>query len=245
MSRYLPILMYHHIGEPPGGAKPGLFVPPALFREQLAFLAARGFRAVSADAVLAALAGEPAGLPGRPVLITFDDTEVPNFGAALGILAEFRFPAIGYFIAGRRQSLPGPGDLEDFRRLGFAVGSHCVSHPWMPDLSPEELKREAGDSRKQLEDLVGAPVIHFAYPHGGYGPREVEAVREAGYRTAVSTRRGNRHALSEILCLRRIPMRPDTPTRRLGRFLGRLWHWEHVFKEALGLEHKNRRKAGR
>ena len=243
MSLYLPILMYHQISSPGPGDKLGLFVPPELFRQQLSFLAEQGYKAVSPEAMAAALTGPLSELPERPMLLTFDDTIASAFGPALEILAEFKFPAVGYFIAGDAKSMPGPRDLEDYRRLGFTVGSHCVTHPWMPDLSPEQLRTEAVDSRRRLEDLCGAPVVHFAYPHGGYGPREVAAVGEAGYRTVVSTRRGNRQKLSEILCLRRLPMRPDTGLPRVGHFLGSLWHWEHILKEALGIDRKNRKKV--
>jgi peptidoglycan/xylan/chitin deacetylase (PgdA/CDA1 family) len=37
------------------------------------------------------------------------------------------------------------------------------------------------ESRAVLEDLVAAPVTGFCYPYGACGPRELDAVRAAGY----------------------------------------------------------------
>jgi hypothetical protein len=84
-------------------------------------------------------------------------------------------------------------------------------------------------------------VEHLAYPGGAYGRREVQMARELDYRTALTIRRGNRHRRSDALRLRRVPIRPDTGTRRIRRCLGRAWHLEHALKELLGLE---RRGAG-
>lgn len=242
MSLYLPALMYHHVGaKPRPGDKAGLFVQPAEFRHHLVFLTSEGYRPVGPDMLWRAFSGESVLMPERPVLLTFDDTRGPEFREALEILAEFEAPAIGYFIAGNAGDLPAAADLAAYRRLGFVIGSHTLSHPWLPDLSEERLRAELVESRQRLEDLAGAPVLHFAYPKGGYNRREVEAVRAAGYRTAMSIRRGNRHGPDELLRLRRIPVRPTTTLAYLRRCLGAVWHWEHAIREMLGLEHKNER----
>jgi peptidoglycan/xylan/chitin deacetylase (PgdA/CDA1 family) len=74
---------------------------------------------------------------------------------------------------------------------GMQVGAHTVSHPILARLQTQQARQEIDDSRRQLQDIVGAPVTLFAYPNGkpatDYCPRDVELVRELGFTAAVST----------------------------------------------------------
>jgi len=248
MSLYLPILMYHQVGRAGPGDKSSHFVSPERFREHLAFLADSGYRPVTPDALCAALVGG-ARLPERPfdnfaqglepverpVLLTFDDANAPRLRPTAELLAGRGFPAVFYFNAASRPVLPAAADLDVYRRAGLTVGSHCVGHPWMPQLSDEQLRFETEESRRRLEDLAGGPVVHFAYPFGAYGRREIAAVRAAGYHTAVSVRKGNRHRRSDRFCLRRIPVRSNSGAKFLARVFTRSWHLEYVLKDKLGL----------
>ena len=239
MSLYLPILMYHQIGAPAADHKPDLYVPPERFREHLECLADMGFHGVGPDAVSAALSGATARLPERPVLLTFDDASAPAFAPVIEMLSATGFPAVAYFVAGDENNLPSRSDLSAYVQARVTIGSHCLTHRPLAGLSDEAVRAELVESRFRLEAAAGGPVEHLAYPFGSYGRREMLMARDAGYRTAASTRRGNRHRPSERLCLRRVPMRPDTDCRRLSRYLGTAWHWEHVLKERLGLERRN------
>jgi peptidoglycan/xylan/chitin deacetylase (PgdA/CDA1 family) len=74
------------------------------------------------------------------------------------------------------------------------IGSHGVTHRRMALLSDPELRLEMMDSRAKLQEWTGREVVHLAYPFGGRdacSTREFEIARQAGYVTAVTTRRGN------------------------------------------------------
>ncbi len=243
MSLYLPILMYHQIGAPAADHKPDLYVPAERLREHLECLSDLGFHGIGPDLLAAALSGAKEKLPSRPVLVTFDDASAPAFAPVIEILAAGGFPAVAYFVAGDEGTLPGRGELSAYVQAGITIGSHCLTHRPLAGLSDEAVRAELVESRFRLEAAAGGPVEHLAYPFGSYGRREVLMARDAGYRTAVSTRRGNRHRPSERLCLRRVPIRPDTDCRRLTRYLGAAWHWEHAIKERLGFERRNQRRA--
>lgn len=240
MSRlFLPILMYHQVGRPEPGDKPDLFVPPERFREQLAWLAGAGFQAVSPDAAAAALAaGDGAALPPRPVLITFDDADARLWGPALEALAERSWPAAAYFVAGDEAGRPPAARCRELSAAGLVAGAHGLTHRRLTELSEEALRAELAESRAKLELAFGAPVRHLAYPFGAFGRREERAARDAGFLSAVTTRRGNRHRPAEILRLRRVPVKPDADARGLRRRLGLAWHLEHALKELAGLERR-------
>jgi peptidoglycan/xylan/chitin deacetylase (PgdA/CDA1 family) len=69
-------------------------------------------------------------------------------------------------------------------RGGVTIGSHTRSHVSLPQESAETVAEELGGSRRELESRLGAPIVHFAYPSGGFTTSVVDAVAQAGYRFA-------------------------------------------------------------
>jgi peptidoglycan/xylan/chitin deacetylase (PgdA/CDA1 family) len=75
----------------------------------------------------------------------------------------------------------------------ITIGGHTTSHPWLARLSEDQARREIAENRNYLQDLTQGEVAHFAYPYGGpvaCNEREARLVAEAGFRSAVTTRRG-------------------------------------------------------
>lgn len=113
------------------------------------------------------------------------------------------------------------------------IGAHTVSHARLATLPAAEAEREMVQSRSALEQALGTAVRHFAYPFGGpnsCGPREFEMAARAGFRTAVTTRRGNlfpEHASH----LHALPRRNAPMSRR------------HLLNQLFGLETLQRREA--
>jgi peptidoglycan/xylan/chitin deacetylase (PgdA/CDA1 family) len=91
-----------------------------------------------------------------------------------------------------------PTDLmmrsEEVRRLhaqGMTIGAHTVNHPVLTRIADDAARAEIDLGRRRLEDITGAPVRLFAYPHGkpaeDYDLRHVRLVRELGFTGAVTT----------------------------------------------------------
>jgi peptidoglycan/xylan/chitin deacetylase (PgdA/CDA1 family) len=73
------------------------------------------------------------------------------------------------------------------------IAAHSVSHPLLARMESAEAAREISGSKQRLEEMLGRPVQHFAYPVGdpsAAGPREFALAAEAGFATAVTTRPG-------------------------------------------------------
>jgi peptidoglycan/xylan/chitin deacetylase (PgdA/CDA1 family) len=67
------------------------------------------------------------------------------------------------------------------------IGAHTVDHVRLLGRPRHEQVDTIADSRKELEDLVGRKVTHFAYPfgrHDDFDDLAVEAVRSANFETA-------------------------------------------------------------
>jgi peptidoglycan/xylan/chitin deacetylase (PgdA/CDA1 family) len=62
--------------------------------------------------------------------------------------------------------------------------SHTRFHPILTTCSDEDCVDEIAGSRVEVEKLVGKPCRHFSYPNGDYTERELQLVRESGYRSA-------------------------------------------------------------
>lgn len=82
--------------------------------------------------------------------------------------------------------------------------SHTVNHPVLTTCEPYEARAEIAGSKQDLESRFGLDVYAFAYPNGSYGEREVTAVREAGYRCALTVDNGFNDARSDLYRLKRI-----------------------------------------
>ena len=199
----LSILMYHQIGiYPRPKAHRALFCHIDRFRSQLRYLKLAGFQVLSlAEANACLFEGRP--LPTRSVVITVDDGYDDFREHAWPALQEHGFPATVYLVSSLvgqgaswltdRDSLPPLMDATAIRRLhaeGCHFGSHAVSHPRLSTLSPDAMRGEIFDSKKSLEDLLGAEVPDFCYPYGDYTLRARDLVQEAGYRTATTCIRG-------------------------------------------------------
>jgi peptidoglycan/xylan/chitin deacetylase (PgdA/CDA1 family) len=73
------------------------------------------------------------------------------------------------------------------------IGAHTVTHCNIAQQSDEMAKQEMALSRARIEDALQRPALHFAYPYGdrlAAGPRDFALARQAGFKTAVTTRPG-------------------------------------------------------
>lgn len=77
---------------------------------------------------------------------------------------------------------------------GVTIGAHTLSHPMLAKHPEEVARREIMESKAWLEEALGMPIRHFAYPvgdPGSAGPREFALAKEAGFASAVTTRPGH------------------------------------------------------
>ncbi len=187
------VLCYHAVVE---GEPQRLAVRREQLESQVRSLLRRGYRPVTAtDAV---------EQRGRLLHVTFDDA-YRSVVDTLPLLEELGVPATifactGYARDGRAFDVPelredATADPAAFATMdwtalraaassGVEIGSHTVTHPHLPPLSDAELDRELRDSKAELEDELGRPCRHVAYPYGEENDRVRSAARRAGYDAA-------------------------------------------------------------
>jgi len=64
------------------------------------------------------------------------------------------------------------------------IGAHTVSHPSLPMLSDEKIRKELSDGKKIIEEKINKPVKHFSYPYGDCDSRVAKLAMEQ-FSTAV------------------------------------------------------------
>jgi peptidoglycan/xylan/chitin deacetylase (PgdA/CDA1 family) len=215
----VPILMYHEVSPRPHPAFRRYTVTVREFTWQMRCLAILGYRAIDMDALVRARRGD-GSLPKRPVVITFDDGFRGSADHAVPVLRSHGFTAVFYLVAGfmgetSRWTLAELGlerslmSWDTARALaddGFQCGAHTVTHPRLAGLVPAQCQAELVDGRRRLEDELGRPIVHLAYPFGSYDETVRAAAAEAGFLSACSTREGLSGSHDDLLALHRIPI---------------------------------------
>ena len=206
-------------------------IPSEQFRQQLDMLLKAGFHFIDANEFLQFLQGK-AGLPRRPVLLTFDDCYQDNLDAALPILKERNIPAIAFAVS---QRIGGTNDWDEpigaeqirlldadgLRQLakgGVTIGSHSRTHKMLNRLTIEQLSSEIAGSVADLEEIGLSKPSLLAYPHGEYDEKVKLAAQEAGIQAAFTVERGFVQPKQDPYQLPRIEiLRGDVGWKFLGK----------------------------
>jgi peptidoglycan/xylan/chitin deacetylase (PgdA/CDA1 family) len=223
----IPILMYHQIDKPPVKGTPmrGLTVSPASFRRQMALLSALGYHGLSMRDLEPYLDGRRQG---KVFGITFDDGYRNNLQHALPVLQRHSFTATCYGLSGLsggcnqwdaeigvpQKPLMNDDDWRQWLAAGMDIGSHTRYHLDLTTQDDATAKVEIQESKNEFEQRLGAEIRHFCYPYGRFNERHQQMVREAGYVTATTTRRGRAAANDDRFALRRVLVAKSTDPLR-------------------------------
>ena len=177
-----PLTLCYHAVAP--GWNHRLSVTPQLFERQIRLLLRLGYRGrlhVTFDDAYRSIANalpllERLGVPAT----VFACTRAPG--------EPLRIPELEAEAAseGRELETMDWDDLRGWAERGVAIGSHTVSHPHLPELDEDDLRRELVESKERLEAELGRPCLDLAYPYGHEDTRVQAAAAAAGYRLAYS-----------------------------------------------------------
>jgi peptidoglycan/xylan/chitin deacetylase (PgdA/CDA1 family) len=137
----------------------------------------------------------------KRTILSFDDGYSDIFVYAQDILRRLSNRAIIFLVAGK---IGGVNDwdcscelagkplldweqVSELKKAGVQFGSHSLTHADLTKLENEELDREIRESKRILEEKLGRPIDGFSYPFGFFNNRVITALRNAGYKWAVTT----------------------------------------------------------
>ena len=175
------------------------------------------------------------GADAAGIALTFDDGYQDVLELAIPELERRGWPATVFVVpgaiagdvhfdwypAGEMPPLIGWDDMRSVEaRSTIRFEPHTMTHPILPRVSREQAEHEIRESKRVVEHELGREARLFCYPAGYHSTRDVQLVREAGFRAALTCEFGaNRIPFAEPFELRRTIVEASDP---LWVFSGRL-----------------------
>ncbi len=191
-SVHVPILMYHYVEyvqDANDKTRISLNTTPYILEDEIKTLINAGYTFMTNKELVDVLDGN-AKLPGKPVLLTFDDGYRDFYTDAYPILKKYHAKATQYVIAGflgyNNHLLVSQLQQIANERL-VEIGAHTIHHVWLKGQTLQTVTDEVLHSKIILEQIIHKPVVSFAYPFGAFDQQALDAVKNAGFTSAVST----------------------------------------------------------
>jgi glycosyltransferase involved in cell wall biosynthesis len=160
-------------------------------------------------------------LPERPVVITFDDGLASHYTIAYPILRKYGLTAT-FFVRVGLLGQPGNLSLDQLRLMhqnGMAIESHSLTHPFLTQVTEDELKRQLVESKRLLGEKLGGDCQFISIPEGIYSNRVLAMVKESGYAGAATSDLGMNRVGCDLYRLNRIGIHRGTTTSEFSGFL--------------------------
>jgi len=192
--KQVPVLCYHQIRNwKPTDGKVGkdYIVEVQNFKDQIKMLADSGYHTISPDQLYAYL-NTGAALPSKPIMLTFDDTDMDQFTVANPTLKKYGYKAM-YFIMtvsiGRKGKFVDYMTKEQIKQLsdeGNIIGSHTYDHKNFKKYQGKDWEEQLDKPTKKLEEITGKKMTEFAYPFGLWNAQGFPELKKRGFRMAFS-----------------------------------------------------------
>ncbi|TYZ08101.1 polysaccharide deacetylase family protein [Hymenobacter lutimineralis] len=180
----VPILCYHQIrdwrAKDSKGAK-DYIVPVAQFKAQMKMLADSGYHTILPDQLYAYLT-TGAKLPSKPIMLTFDDTDLDQFTVARPTLEQYGYKAV-YFVMTVSLGRPNYMSKAQVKQLsdeGNVIGSHTWDHHNVKKYEGQDWVTQIEKPTKTLEEITGKKINYFAYPFGLWRPESIPELKKRG-----------------------------------------------------------------
>lgn len=191
---HLPTLMYHHVQDPKVAAdkkQTSLTVNTDIFRQQMQYLKDKGYSTKTVNDLINCFNGG-ATIPGKSVLVTFDDGYDDYYLNVLPILKEMGFTATVFVPTGLMNN---PGYLSwDQINSAAGQGTFFANHTWSHknvQVAQSVLTTEITTADAQLSEKgLNNPKV-FAYPYGFSSSNAEKLLTQLGYQLAFTTTPGS------------------------------------------------------
>lgn len=186
----LPIIMYHFFYDKSKGetAKDGNWLEVSVFEDHLKYLTENNYYFPTWEQVADFVEGK-GNLPKKSIVLTVDDGEDSFFDVALPIVKKYDVKVTEFLVTSWNgwykndypaKQMTYQSHSHDMHK-GGANGKGAIVN-WSYSEILEDLKWSRG--------VLGDECIAFCYPFGHYNDTAKKAVKEAGYRVAVTTEGG-------------------------------------------------------
>ncbi len=206
--KQVPILCYHQVRNwkaTDGKVGKDYIVEIQNFKDQIKMLADSGYHTILPDQLYAYL-NTGAALPSKPIMLTFDDTDLDQFTIVNPTLKKHGYKAV-YFIMtvsigkkGKFVDYMSSDQIKELSDEGNVIGSHTYDHKNFKKYAGKDWEEQLDKPTKRLEEITGKKMTEFAYPFGLWNAEGIPELKKRGFRMAyqLSTKRDEKDPLFTI-----------------------------------------------
>lgn len=234
LRREMPVIMYHRfIEQDSEKGVHGTWMPIAMFEKHLRLMKWLGYETLTFRDLADKGFIHRLQYGKKYLMITADDGYQDNLTRMLPLLDKYGYKAVVYVVTGEgynrwdvehptnpdtKVSLMSGEQVKALAASGHVeIGGHTLTHPRLSQLTAEQQAHEIQENKRQLEALLGHPLLSFAYPYGDMNESAKEQAITAGYRFAVATNSGPKAMHQDPYQIRRIAIFPRTDVFGLWR----------------------------
>ncbi|HHQ4663112.1 TPA: polysaccharide deacetylase family protein [Aeromonas veronii] len=234
LRREMPVIMYHRfIEQDSEKGVHGTWMPITMFEKHLRLMKWLGYETLTFRDLADKGFIHRLQYGKKYLMITADDGYQDNLTRMLPLLEKYGYKAVVYVVTGEgynrwdvehptnpdtKVSLMSGEQVKALAASGHVeIGGHTLTHPRLSKLTPEQQAHEIQENKRQLEALLGHPLLSFAYPYGDMNDSAKEQAIAAGYRFAVATNSGPKAMHQDPFQIRRIAIFPRTDVFGLWR----------------------------
>ncbi|PWT72586.1 MAG: polysaccharide deacetylase [Bacteroidetes bacterium] len=181
----IPILCYHQIRDwRPTDSKTArsYIVPIAAFHDQIKMLADSGYHTILPDQLYSYLT-KGAPLPDKPIMLTFDDTDLDQYTVAWPDMKKYGFKGVFFImtVSLGRPHYMSKDQVKEISDDGNLIGSHTWDHHNVKQYHGNDWVIQIEKPTSQLEAITGKPVRYFAYPFGLWNREAIPELKKRGF----------------------------------------------------------------
>jgi peptidoglycan/xylan/chitin deacetylase (PgdA/CDA1 family) len=210
----MTVLFYHSVSD----GDDFFAVSPKMFEEQMQYLH-KYYDVVPLSRAFLHAAGTL--VRRNSVALTFDDGYRDFIEQAQPVLERFHFPATLFVLSdspdrrelGNEHPLMAAADVSKLNRTLVDIGSHGLSHRKLSKLPFPDAKAEIEESRDAILARYGTSPAYLAYPKGSFNDAVKQAVKNAGFKGALSVIQRGVHQGDDPYALPRVQVDSLTTKR--------------------------------
>ena len=211
--KQVPIVCYHQIRDwRPKDSKvdKDYIIPPAAFKAHLKMLADSGYHTILPDQLYNYLT-KGAALPSKPIMLTFDDTDVDQWNVARPEMKKYGFKGVFFIMTisiGKKHYMSSE-QIKQLSDEGNVIASHTWDHHrvdrYKHNANPkkDDWVLQIEKPTKKLEEITGKKIDYFAYPFGVWKRPVLAELRKYGFKIAFQLA-DKRDVTDPLMTVRRI-----------------------------------------
>ncbi len=205
--KQIPILCYHQIRNwkaTDSKAAKDYIVQENDFRGQMKMLADSGYHTILPDQLYQYL-NTGSALPVKPIMLTFDDTDLDQYTLAAPQMKKYGFNGVFFImtVSLGRPHYMSKAQVKELSDAGHVIAAHTWDHHNVKKYQGQDWVTQIDKPTKKLEEITGKPVKYFAYPFGLWNEQAIPELKKRGFIAAFQLSE-KRDTIEPLFTIRRL-----------------------------------------